>query len=415
MFEDRKLAERQYRDPQSRGGEVLPGFYAHLDLIEARGGDLAAAAAVLREGLARFPDNAYLRQRQVGVLCALGSPGAALEPALQLLGITPIGPGALRNVELMLRKLNAGEQGYFERGLDTLKPATLGRIGEACFSEQCFTLGSCAWASLLRRRPGELDYRLHRAVALLGTAQRAAGLQALAEAREAQLAEGLVNRTTIVQRIIRRLGAQRYLEIGVERATNFLQIDAPQRVAVDPAFAVPGGVEGIAATRWFAVPSDEFFEQHARTALADGVEVVFIDGLHSYAQVLRDIDNALTHLAPGGVIALHDCLPKNAAEACANEADARRHLEFGNAWTGDVYRAIVHLRANRADLEVFVLDTDHGVGIVRRGAPLSTVEIDIERIAALDFAEFAARREYWLELRPVSFLDEWLERLGVPG
>ncbi|MBK7169031.1 MAG: methyltransferase domain-containing protein [Gammaproteobacteria bacterium] len=184
VFEDRKLAERQYRDPQSRGGEVLPGFYAHLDLIEARGGDLAAAAAVLREGLARFPDNAYLRQRQVGVLCALGSPGAALEPALQLLGITPIGPGALRNVELMLRKLNAGEQGYFERGLDTLKPATLGRIGEACFSEQCFTLGSCAWASLLRRRPGELDYRLHRAVALLGTAQRAAGLQALAEARE---------------------------------------------------------------------------------------------------------------------------------------------------------------------------------------------------------------------------------------
>ncbi|MBK7168472.1 MAG: hypothetical protein IPH83_04295 [Gammaproteobacteria bacterium] len=68
-----------------------------------------------------------------------------------------------------------------------------------------------------------------------------------------------------------------------------------------------------------------------------------------------------------------------------------------------MYRAIVHLRANRADLEVFVLDTDHGVGIVRRGAPLSTVEIDIERIAALDFAEFAARREYWLELRPVSF------------
>jgi hypothetical protein len=36
-------------------------------------------------------------------------------------------------------------------------------------------------------------------------------------------------------------------------------------------------------------------------------------------------------------------------------------------WTGDVWKAIAHLRIERIDLDIKVVDTDYGCGIIRRG------------------------------------------------
>ena len=52
--------------------------------------------------------------------------------------------------------------------------------------------------------------------------------------------------------------------------------------------------------------SDDFFKTSK-----DKFDVIFIDGLHTYDQVRRDVINSIKHLKEGGYIALHDMLPRN--------------------------------------------------------------------------------------------------------
>lgn len=96
-----------------------------------------------------------------------------------------------------------------------------------------------------------------------------------------------------------------YLEIGILRGECLVEVEpwCDTAIAVDPdpkcALYVPDGV-----TFW-NMTSDEFFHKY------DGsdVDVIFIDGDHSEDQAARDFRNALTVLAPKGVIALHDSYP----------------------------------------------------------------------------------------------------------
>ena len=63
-------------------------------------------------------------------------------------------------------------------------------------------------------------------------------------------------------------------------------------------------------------------------------DLIFLDGLHTYEQTIKDIDNSLKILNERGVILIHDCLPKNL------EPNVPRM--YGH-WNGDAWKAIVHL------------------------------------------------------------------------
>ena len=39
-------------------------------------------------------------------------------------------------------------------------------------------------------------------------------------------------------------------------------------------------------------------------------DLIFLDGLHTYEQTIKDIFNSLKTLKKNGVIIVHDCLPK---------------------------------------------------------------------------------------------------------
>lgn len=52
--------------------------------------------------------------------------------------------------------------------------------------------------------------------------------------------------------------------------------------------------------------TDRFFELNTET-----FDSIFIDADHSYAQVIKDLDNSLKVLNPGGTIFLHDTDPYN--------------------------------------------------------------------------------------------------------
>ena len=102
--------------------------------------------------------------------------------------------------------------------------------------------------------------------------------------------------------------------------------------------------------------SDEYFKSISEDINYD---IIFIDGLHHDDQVLKDIENSLNHLSENGTIVCHDCLP-------TTEKMQERNDHSGE-WTGDVWKAIAELRVERIDLDIKVVDTDYGCGIIRKG------------------------------------------------
>ena len=88
------------------------------------------------------------------------------------------------------------------------------------------------------------------------------------------------------------------------------------KIAVDPAFKLSERTRKLAAekaraTRYFETTSDAFFENETAFLERRRVDVALIDGLHTYEQVVRDVENTLRYLRDDGVIFLHDCNPRS--------------------------------------------------------------------------------------------------------
>jgi hypothetical protein len=213
----------------------------------------------------------------------------------------------------------------------------------------------------------------------------------------------------------------------VSRGKTFERIECRTKIAVDPhfRFRVPLAARlraplgpGVAGARYFEVPSDEFFERHgARFAPFDAV---LVDGLHTADQAFRDVVHAADVLSPLGVIVMHDCNPQS-APAAAGTLDAAMAMDgYTGEWNGDVFQAIVRVRALRPDLEAFVLDCDQGLGIVRPRAATSGVAEtvagrtwDEASIASLGYDDLSRDRVALLDLRDPSALDPVLDEIGA--
>ncbi|WP_454561459.1 class I SAM-dependent methyltransferase [Mycobacterium haemophilum] len=225
-----------------------------------------------------------------------------------------------------------------------------------------------------------------------------------------------MNRIRVAQRALEGRAAPFYVEIGVSRGFAFRHIAADEKVAVDPAFQLSARTRRLAAaqaraTHYCEMTSDAFFANETTLLERRAIDVALIDGLHTYEQVVRDVENTLRYLRDDGVIVLHDCNPKSASAGCpaTSYADFRAQNHWWNlVWSGDVWKAIVHLRSTRPDLRIAVLDCDFGVGIIRKGSPERPLSYSAEQVAALNYADLAADRERLLNLKPPTYLDEFL-------
>jgi hypothetical protein len=182
-----------------------------------------------------------------------------------------------------------------------------------------------------------------------------------------------------------------------------------RKIGVDPIAPRPNVEAALKrpGAQYLATTSDEFFERHAAAQLPLGVDIVFIDGLHTYDQTYRDVRNAFKVLRPGGVILVHDCLPTSAQEAVVAPSyeEARRINGPGwnGAWTGDGWKAIVAVRSGHLPAQACVLECDQGVGIIFEGPGRPPLSLSLAEIEALDFCTLAANPEKWIGLcRPAQ-------------
>lgn len=227
-----------------------------------------------------------------------------------------------------------------------------------------------------------------------------------------------VNRIKAVQQALRGRTNPVYLEIGVSKGQAFQKISADVKFAVDPAFRLTERTREIAdskarVTRYFETTSDAFFENEKAVLEQHPIDVALIDGLHTYEQVVRDVENTVRYLREDGVIFLHDCNPPFELAGRRAEswddfmAQQKGPLKIG-LWNGDVWKAIVELRSTRPDLLVGVLKCDQGVGFVRKGSPESTLSYTPTQIEALTYADLKADRKRLINLKPARYLSEFL-------
>lgn len=230
-----------------------------------------------------------------------------------------------------------------------------------------------------------------------------------------------MQKLTIIQSIIDKLGAQTYLEIGVQKGKNFYKVNAPFKVAIDPAFRLKlkrklWYLKDFRRNHFFEMTSDAFFNTEAAAVLKNKtIDVAFIDGLHTYEQSLKDFENCLQYLSPNGVILFHDCNPESmeAAEYAMSPKEMKEKYpeKATYEWNGDVWKSIVHLRSLHPDLEVFTLDCDYGLGVVRRGKPQDVLTYTTEDIQMLAYHDLEKNRERFLNLKQPAYLHDFLKAL----
>ena len=147
-----------------------------------------------------------------------------------------------------------------------------------------------------------------------------------------------------------------YLEIGT-RSGDSLRLANCASISIDPSFKISSDVIGSKSEVLFVQDSsDAFFVSTHRRGLS--IDLAFIDGLHLFEVVLRDIINVERHARKSSIIALHDCLPTDVHYTSRFESDVeyRRRGRHPNWWTGDVWKVILILQKYRPDLKVLCLD-----------------------------------------------------------
>lgn len=203
-----------------------------------------------------------------------------------------------------------------------------------------------------------------------------------------------MRRWDLINALLRRNDGTRYLEIGTGDGKTASRVLASQRWGVDPS----PEANTTPYTAFHFSTSDDFFRKLPTDVLFD---VIFIDGLHHARQVYRDVLNALGHIVPfDGYIVLHDCNPQTEA--------AQRVPRTQSEWNGDCWKAVVKLRAEHPMVDVFVVDADHGLGVVREAVFPSGLDLHGADPYALTWNDLVKRREELLGLVPVT---EWEKRL----
>jgi len=177
-------------------------------------------------------------------------------------------------------------------------------------------------------------------------------------------------RFEIIQDIIDFKKYNSYLEIGCDRNQSFSNIKIEKRVGVDP---VEGGTHKMTSDHFFSINKDNF-------------DIIFIDGLHEYSQVMKDIKNSLKFLNKEGIILLHDCLPRT----IWNQITPRLNSD----WNGDVWKSIVHCRTLE-NIDTYTFIADRGVGLIfpRKNKNLVKFEKKVN-FKDLTFKEYFIKHEH---------------------
>jgi hypothetical protein len=221
-------------------------------------------------------------------------------------------------------------------------------------------------------------------------------------------------RSEILQAVLDSFSDPKYLEIGVSQGVTFDQIIAPYKVAVDPYFQFDLDAAQLKDRRCYyhVMTSDQFFQtkvmQHGK------FDLIFLDGLHTFEQTLRDLLNALAYLKAGGVVVIDDVTPISYSSSLRDEREGlmvKRLVphEADGAWMGDVYRLVFFIESFLVAFSYASVADNNNHQLVlwreqRQDAAAS--ERTLESTARLEFAQILALPESYRAKPLAQILDD---------
>jgi hypothetical protein len=229
-----------------------------------------------------------------------------------------------------------------------------------------------------------------------------------------------MKRAAVIQRCLDIFpGETAYLEIGVRRGVTFRDVRAGRKVAVDPELLLDIG-EARAAnpnSTFHPVTSDAFFREHSQDERFD---VIFLDGLHTFEQTLRDLLNATEVLKERGIVIIDDVIPSSYAASLPSIADAavvKATLgDLDAAWMGDVYKLVWFIAEFMPAYTFRCVQENHGELVMWRSArELHGRRHTLAEIASLDFCQVIANKDIFNSAPMADIVQEIAAELSLPA
>lgn len=201
----------------------------------------------------------------------------------------------------------------------------------------------------------------------------------------------------------------RYLEIGVHSGHTFHPLQAALKVAVDPDFQFEVPAQNVTKeVEYHEVTSDQYFGTIATPGKK--FNVIYVDGLHTAEQTLRDVLNAVECLEDDGVIVVDDVIPSSYAASLPDFDDfdrVRKSIALeagGHAWMGDVYRVVFFVQTFMQGWEYAVVEENHGQLVMwrQRRSKVAHPERTIEWTGRIDLLTMIKNFE---DMRRMPYAD----------
>ena len=189
-------------------------------------------------------------------------------------------------------------------------------------------------------------------------------------------------RFDIINKIIKKNNYTNYLEIGCFKNENFDKIIVKNKIGVDPN---SGGTLRMTSDQFFATNNNKY-------------DLIFIDGLHVYEQVKKDIKNSLQCLNDSGIILIHDCLPRKLWY------QTPKRMSF--TWNGDVWKALVECRTQKI-IDTYTLIADEGIGVIFKRNNNNLLKLETNNFKKLTYRSYISNHNKFMNLISVEkFFEE---------
>lgn len=197
-----------------------------------------------------------------------------------------------------------------------------------------------------------------------------------------------VSRAKVVQSFLDLYDDPHYLEIGVWKGKTLFPARAAKKVGVDPTFAfdLEEARQKHTTTTFFNGTSDEYF---ATLDPGTKFDVIYVDGLHTVEQTLRDLINACFFIKEKGVIIVDDVRPTSFHSSLANI----RHAQVVKAalgstdknWMGDVYKLVFFVQSFMQQYSYRTVSNNHGQLVIWHQRRASVTERSLEWVGRAPF------------------------------